>query len=525
VQNELGRITDTFDAFVDYLKEDFAGASDVAWDMFLAGMELASRAAIDLAIRTGKGMWAGIKEGIFGGENAQSIHDEAMERYIAQGGATVQRQIRQMPTTANGYSMSKTVTDPLFESLDAVTGPGGAEWMMRETARFEQIKSDIRAERMAKTVDAIMGEFGDVRQTLRKATEKARKDIESSVNRAALTDSGAKFRSRFEEIGASRDAARAALDAQYAGTQELRTVFDYIKVGLDKVHALYVEAERRAVESGQPLRSSKLSTDGADALSESALTARQKIVAMQDALKKEMEIIGRLDESHKRAADAIEYETQVRKNAGYTLEEQNALLREYQNLLKQLERQEKLVEMGREFGDAWGQALEDFAFDAQNAGQAAQRLAEDIARLFFRQQISEPIAKAMGDWFINVGQPKDTAGTNAAVTHSGLRAGAMPTVTRNLPLSLFANAPPLHTGLRSDEFPAILQRGEEVLSKAEVQAARTLPQPVFNITNQSSAQVEAQQTRVQFDGRRMIVGMVLTDKRNNGPMARANRRR
>ena len=52
-----------------------------------------------------------------------------------------------------------------------------------------------------------------------------------------------------------------------------------------------------------------------------------------------------------------------------------------------------------------------------------------------------------------------------------------------------------------------------------------LPQPVFNITNQSSAQVEAQQTGVQFDGRRMIVGMVLKDKRNNGPISRANRRR
>jgi hypothetical protein len=44
-----------------------------------------------------------------------------------------------------------------------------------------------------------------------------------------------------------------------------------------------------------------------------------------------------------------------------------------------------------------------------------------------------------------------------------------PTVTRQVPAALFVNAPRLHQGLRADEFPAILQRGERVTSKADVQ--------------------------------------------------------
>jgi hypothetical protein len=40
-------------------------------------------------------------------------------------------------------------------------------------------------------------------------------------------------------------------------------------------------------------------------------------------------------------------------------------------------------------------------------------------------------------------------------------------VKRRVPNYLFTNAPRLHGGLRSDEYPAILQRGETVLKRGD----------------------------------------------------------
>ena len=37
-----------------------------------------------------------------------------------------------------------------------------------------------------------------------------------------------------------------------------------------------------------------------------------------------------------------------------------------------------------------------------------------------------------------------------------------------LPADTFSNAPRLHSGLRSDEYPAILQKGEEVIPADDV---------------------------------------------------------
>ncbi len=49
--------------------------------------------------------------------------------------------------------------------------------------------------------------------------------------------------------------------------------------------------------------------------------------------------------------------------------------------------------------------------------------------------------------------------------HSGGIVGETPVPTRRVPSALFADAPRLHFGLRSDEFPAILQKGETVIPK------------------------------------------------------------
>ena len=52
--------------------------------------------------------------------------------------------------------------------------------------------------------------------------------------------------------------------------------------------------------------------------------------------------------------------------------------------------------------------------------------------------------------------------------HQGGMVGRDGIPTRMVDPGVFAHAPRLHSGLASDEFPAILQRGEEVRSRAQV---------------------------------------------------------
>lgn len=92
----------------------------------------------------------------------------------------------------------------------------------------------------------------------------------------------------------------------------------------------------------------------------------------------------------------------------------------------------------------------------------------DLARLAARRFILGPLANALSGALGNLG-----GGLMAGVLHSGGLVGA-PGPSRMVPALAFAGAPRMHSGgwagLRPDEVPAILQRGERVLSRREAQA-------------------------------------------------------
>jgi hypothetical protein len=108
----------------------------------------------------------------------------------------------------------------------------------------------------------------------------------------------------------------------------------------------------------------------------------------------------------------------------------------------------------------------------------------DLAVLSFRRAVLAPIANAL---FGGLGGGNLLAG----VAHRGAVAGLTGS-TRSVPSTLFATAPRYHSGgiagatcqfagLRPDEVPAILQRGERVLSRKEAAsygAAQNGTQPV-----------------------------------------------
>lgn len=251
---------------------------------------------------------------------------------------------------------------------------------------------------------------------------------------------------------------------------------------------------------------------------ETRKAAADEMAMLEKAVEREMEIIGRLSDSHAHASDAVEYATRANELYGEGTDEARAKTAAFEKSLKRLAQQEKLVGMAEDIGRAFGQTFADLVTGAASAEDALRSLGNQILATMAQKMIADPIATAMtgmiGGMF---GVP---------VMHSGGIVGETAAPMRFVHPSIFAGAPRLHTGLREDEYPAILQRGEKVTPKGESESSKSSALNVsFNITNQSGAQVDVQQTGVQFDGRRMVVGMILKDKRNNGPVTRANRRR
>jgi hypothetical protein len=123
----------------------------------------------------------------------------------------------------------------------------------------------------------------------------------------------------------------------------------------------------------------------------------------------------------------------------------------------------------------------------------------DLAKLGARKFILGPIANALSGALGNLG------GMFAGVFHQGGMVGG-PAPSRMVPAMAFANAPRLHNGgwagLKSDEVPAILQRGERVLNRREAQSYSGAggpreSAPVVNISIQTRDAESFRQSRTQ----------------------------
>jgi tape measure domain-containing protein len=175
----------------------------------------------------------------------------------------------------------------------------------------------------------------------------------------------------------------------------------------------------------------------------------------------------------------------------------------------------------RDIGADVGNALVNAFQGAENAigefvktgklkfGDLVTSLIADLAKLAARRFILGPIANALSGVLGSAG------GLFANILHAGGIVGA-PGPGRMVPAMAFATAPRMHSGgwagLRPDEVPAILQRGERVLSRREAAAAaRGSAVPAVNVTimtrdaesfRQSRTQVAADIARAVSLGRR-----------------------
>lgn len=104
------------------------------------------------------------------------------------------------------------------------------------------------------------------------------------------------------------------------------------------------------------------------------------------------------------------------------------------------------------------------------------------------------------------------------IMHGGGIVGETALAYRSMPQTNWGMIPRLHGGLNADEFPAILQKGEKVTPKGEVGKGQNIKVEIINQTGQD---VKAEQgpVRIDFDG--IIVGVVLKNIENRGPLYHA----
>lgn len=138
------------------------------------------------------------------------------------------------------------------------------------------------------------------------------------------------------------------------------------------------------------------------------------------------------------------------------------------------ESQRKSVEAGNGIADAFEEGF-DRAIDAMadfivtgkfSFGNFLQDMAKMLAKSGLRTLFAQGLFPLLQSGFGNdsiVGKIFTSFG--ASVNHTGGRVGSPTARMVNVNPGLFANAPRFHKGLRPDEFPAILQKGETVIPR------------------------------------------------------------
>lgn len=173
------------------------------------------------------------------------------------------------------------------------------------------------------------------------------------------------------------------------------------------------------------------------------------------------------------------------------------------------------VETVREMSEAW-RAAEDAAksfsanfvsdlFEGKGVLESLlgslQNLTQRLTQMALDRSISSMFSALVsggGTSFIGgtLGAAPLQMGFQAGVYHQGGIVGRDAVHSRLVSLSEFANAPRLHSGLAPDEYPAILQRGEEVIPRGLQRSARQMvvnvsinPSITINGNNMSEAQI------------------------------------
>jgi hypothetical protein len=150
-------------------------------------------------------------------------------------------------------------------------------------------------------------------------------------------------------------------------------------------------------------------------------------------------------------------------------------------------------------------AFWDFADGTKTAKEAMKDFAEStirwIGEMITKQLIFNSLMSLLPSGGMGGIGMLNASGYGVAQRHEGGIVGLTPAPVRIVNPNIFANAPRLHSGLRSDEFPAILQKGETVIPKGGG--------VTVNVINKSGVPLSAEQSEPQFDAGNIILDVVV----------------
>ena len=202
---------------------------------------------------------------------------------------------------------------------------------------------------------------------------------------------------------------------------------------------------------------------------------------------------------------------------------------------------ERLAQLTKELKGYWGNFKEGIQDTVRSWGDAFDQM-KQIGR-----DTAQATQRAFSDFFFDVftGKLKDIGDTFKSLLNSILRSVSN-VMSTQITTSLFKElglvkshqgglvmhsggyvVPRFHFGgLASDEVPAILQRGEYVVSRRGVEALDrintgqigAIPNIIVNVENKSSLPLKAEQKSINFNGKDVVISWILEDYHQFGPM-------
>ena len=180
---------------------------------------------------------------------------------------------------------------------------------------------------------------------------------------------------------------------------------------------------------------------------------------------------------------------------------------------------QQMYDVATSTAQAMQQAFSDFFFDTfqgklKSLGDYVNSFLTSVQRAV-ANALSQQMSAGIGG-LINAGVGALFGGGKVEGYHNGGVVGeTAPTFYRVVPSAAFAGARRMHDGwLGADEVPAILQKGEWVLSRRDVAAMKAAatgaPNVAVNIINQSGTPLSgSQQGSPRFDGKKWVLDIVV----------------
>ena len=310
--------------------------------------------------------------------------------------------------------------------------------------------------------------------------------IENRFAGAATAASNA-ARDAFERAFEDNPLTAPDLGLTAAATEALQSANTYRGVARD-----LAESARAPLESWQALRNAVRGSDadGADALSEAS-----------DAAERFETALGEAGQAAGEAGAAAAPDTEVAITGWQAV---TAALSDYAGKARSIS-----GDIGKALVGAF-QSAETAVGNFVKTGKLDFRdlvtsMLADLAKLAARRFILGPIANALSGALGGAGD------IFADILHAGGVVGSAGPA-RMVPAMAFADAPRMHSGgmagLRADEVPAILQRGERVLSRREAQdhgaPGRGAPNVTVNIMTRDAESFRQSRTQVAADISRAV---------------------